>query len=112
MDKNKPQIVRHGEVILKNISALPVEAMLVKNTKEHIVAHSETGHHHIVKSKKPFGIYTYEGKTYLSIEDAMLVHEKTGKDVHTPHTLAPAFYEVIIKKSYNYYSKMMERVRD
>ena len=106
------QIIRHGEVILKPVS-LPKEAKLQKEVKDHIVAHSETGHHHRVKSKTPFGIYTLNGKTYLGvIEDAMLIHEKTGADVHTPHKLVPAVYEVIIKRAYNYYSKMMEKVRD
>ena len=111
----KPQIVRHGEVILKPVSELPKGATLIKEAKEYIVAHSETGHHHILKTatKKPFGIYSYEGKTYIgTIEDAMLVHAKTGQDVHTPHKIAPAFYEVVIKKSFNYYTKLMERVRD
>lgn len=107
-----PQIVRHGEVILKPVT-LPKEAVLKEESKDYIVAHSETGHHHRVQSKKPFGIYTLNGKTYIgTIGDAMLVHEKTGKDVHAPHTLAPAFYEVIIKKSYNYFTRALERVRD
>lgn len=109
------QIVRHGEVILKPINALPEGAVLTKEAKKYIVAHSETGHHHILKTetKKPFGIYTLNGKTYLGvIEDAMLVHAKTGQDVHAPHKIAPAFYEVVIKKSFNYYTKAMERVLD
>ena len=112
---NKPQIVRHGEVILKPIKSLPEGASLIKETREYIVAHSETGHHHILKTatKKPFGIYSLNGKTYIgTIEDAVLVHAKTGQDVHTPHKIVPAFYEVVIKKSFNYYTKLMERVRD
>jgi len=109
------QTVRHGELILRKIDALPKGAVLKEEVKEKILAWSETHHHHILKTetKKPFGIYTYEGKTYLGIiENAMLVHAKTGQDVHAPHKIAPAFYEVVIKKSYNYFSKIMERVKD
>lgn len=39
----KPQIIRHGEVILKP-SKLPKGAKLNKEDKKVIVAHSETGH--------------------------------------------------------------------
>jgi hypothetical protein len=112
--KMNPQIIRHGEVILKPVE-LPKEAVLVKEAKEYIVAHSETGHHHVLKTetKKPFGIYSYNGKTYLGvIEDALLVHAKTGQDVHAPHKIVPAYYEVVIKKSFNYFTRALEKVRD
>ena len=48
----KKQIVRHGEVILKPIAELPKEARLELETNIHIVAHSETGHHHVLKTKE------------------------------------------------------------
>ena len=48
----KTQIVRHGEVILKPITSLPKEAVLEKETNEYIVAHSETGHHHVLATKE------------------------------------------------------------
>ena len=112
---NKPQIVRHGEVILKPIKSLPEGASLIKETREYIVAHSETGHHHILKTatKKPFGIYSLNGKTYIgTIEDAVLVHAKTGKDVKKTTKIVTHFSQDVITKSFNYYTKLMERVRD
>ena len=110
----KPQIVRHGEVILKPIAELPKEAKLEKTTKKHIVAHSETGHHHtLVANKVDFKVYSWNGETYLEVPElSELMHEKTGKDVHKTHKIAPSFYRVIIKKAFNYFSKAMERVRD
>jgi hypothetical protein len=111
MNKN---IIRHGEVILKPISELPKEVKLQEESKKYIVAHSETGHHHVLEAKKEFKIYKTDlGEMYLEIpESAELWHQKTGKDVHTPHKVVPAFYKVIIKKSFDYFKGLMSRVRD
>lgn len=111
---SKPQIVRHGEVILKP-DTLPKEAKLVKETDKYIVAHSETGHHHVLEATdlSKFKVYTWNGETYLELkETATLLHEKTGKEVHTPHVIQPSVYKVIIKKAYDYFAKKMSQVRD
>ena len=99
---------------MKPVSALPEGVVLVKETKEHIVAHSETGHHHILKSDlSKFKVYSWNGDMYIEVPQmAELLHAKTGKDVHKTHKIAPSFYKIIIKKSFNYFSKAMERVRD
>lgn len=109
----KPQIVRHGEVLLKPVASLPVEAVLSKETKSHIVAHSETGHHHVLEATRDFKIYTLMGDTYLEIPSvATLRHEKTGKDVHTPHKIAPAVYKIVVKKEFDYFAGALRAVRD
>lgn len=111
----KPQIVRHGEVILKP-TTLPQGATLKEEKSKLVVAHSETGHHHVLATKtdlSKFKVFTWEGDTYVEVpEVSELLHEKTGKDVHSPHKIVPAVYKVIIKKSYNYFAKKMQRVRD
>lgn len=109
----KKHIVRHGEVILKQIDTLPKEVKLEKEINKEIIAHSETGHHHVLEAVKPFKIYSWNGERYLEVpEIAELWHQKTGKDVHTTHKIIPGFYKINIKKSYNYFSKLLERVRD
>ena len=109
----KPQIVRHGEVILKPISSIPQNAVLSKETKKYIVAHSETGHHHVLESIDNYEVFTSNGETYIKLGTVgTLFHEKTGKDVHKAHTIQPSIYQVVIKKSYDYFSKKMARVRD
>lgn len=108
----KSQIVRHGEVILYP-TTLPENAVLSKETKKEIVAHSETGHHHVLEAKQDFKIYTHLGNTYIELPTvAELWHQKTGKDVHAPHKIAPAVYKIVIKKEFNYFSGLLERVRD
>lgn len=109
----KPYIVRHGEVVLKQITALPKGVELVKEVKREIVAHSETGHHHVLESMKEFKIFTLKGDTYVEVpEYAELWHQKTGKDVHKAHKIVPGIYKINIKTNFNYFSKAMERVRD
>src|SRR3990167_6341066 len=102
----KPQIIRHGEVILKPISELPRGVKLVKESKKYIVAHSETGHHHVLTTDlSAFKVYSWNGETYLEVKElSELLHEKTGHEVHTPHKIVPAIYKIQIKKSYDYFA--------
>lgn len=112
----KPETVRHGEVILKPISALPENAVLKESTSETIIAHSETGHHHVLKTqvKNAVKIYTtIDGETFVEVGDiAQLLHKKTGKDVHKTHQVNPGAYKIILKKEFNYYEGIMKQVRD
>ena len=109
----KAQIVRHGEVILKPIDSLPQEARLEEETKNYIVAHSETGHHHVLESLENFKVYSFNGETYIEVPMlSKLLHEKTGKDVHKTHIITPSIYKVVIKKSFDYFKGVMSRVRD
>lgn len=111
----KPQIIRHGEVILKNISQIPKEAKLKEEKAKLVVAHSETGHHHILETTdmSKIKVYTWNGETYLEVpEIAKLWHQKTGNDVHTEHTIAPSAYKVVIKKEFDYFAGIMRQVRD
>lgn len=108
-----PQIVRHGEVILKPIDLLPKGAQFVESTKKHIVAHSETGHHHVLEATKEFKIYSFNGEKFIEIPTvAKLWHQKTGKDIHTPHKIAPSVYKIVIKKEFDYFEKVLRSVRD
>lgn len=110
----KPQIIRHGEVILKPISEIPTEAKLEKSQNKLIVAHSETGHHHILQTYvSKIKVYSWNGETYLEVpEIAKLWHQKTGDEVHTEHSVVPSAYKVVIKKQFDYFKGVLERVRD
>lgn len=112
-NKLKAQVIRHGEVIIKPIDSLPKGAILVEITNKKIVAFSETHHHHVLEAQKPFKVWTWNGETYLEVlEIAELWHQKTGKDVHAPHKIAPGFKKVQIKKVYDYFAKKMSLVKD
>ncbi len=110
---NKTQIVRHGEVILSPVDNIPTEAILKEEAKNYIVAHSETGHHHVLEAEKAFKIYTWNGETFIDIDHiGKLWHKKSGKDVHKTHEIQPAKYKVVIKKEYDYYAGAIRQVRD
>ena len=109
------QIVRHGEVILKPIDKIPSEAKLNNELEKVIVAHSETGHHHVLQTldMSKIKVYMFNGETYLEVPSiSELWHQKTGKDVHKTHKIVPATYKVVIKKAYDYFLKKLSQVRD
>lgn len=114
----KTQIIRHGEVILKPVNKLPKEAKLNNEDYKIIVAHSETGHHHILEVKdkvdvSKIKIYSWNGETYLEVPQiAELWHKKTGKDIHKTHTISPSIYKVVLKKEFDYFSGLLKQVRD
>lgn len=109
----KPQIIRHGEVILKPIDTLPTNAKLEKEEKKIIVAHSETGHHHVLEAPTNVKVYSWNGETYLEVPElSNLWHQKTGKDVHAPHKVAPSIYKIILKKEFDYFQGILRQVRD
>ena len=112
----KAEIIRHGEAILYPVSVLPKDAQLKEVNNEAIIAHSETGHHHLLKTKTKNAVKIYttlDGTTFVEVGDiAQLLHKKTGKDVHKTHNVNPGAYKIILKKEFNYYSGLMQSVRD
>jgi len=111
-------IIRHGEVILYPINKIPKEAELQQEVIETIVAHSETGHNHLLTIKDKIDmskikVFTWNGETYLDVPQiSELWHQKTGKDVHKAHRVVPSAYKVVIKKEYDYYKGIIRQVRD
>lgn len=116
MNYNKPETVRHGEAIMKVVDNIPKDAILKETTDSFIVAHSETGHNHVLRTqvKNAVKIYTtIDGEIFVEVGDiAQLLHKKTGKDVHKTHQVNPGAYKIILKKEFNYYSGLMQSVRD
>lgn len=107
---NKP--IRHGEVLL-----VPVDITPAGKTVKHqrfIVGHSETGHHHVLESKRKFEVITEQEKQELYIrlfEPAKLVHKKTI-DKHKTLTVAPGIYRVVHKTEYDPWQQVISRVFD
>lgn len=109
----KINIVRHGEVIMKPVVSLPAGAILKETLKRKVVAHSETGHHHVLTAIKDFKVYSLMGNTFIEIPSiAELSHQKTGKDVHKTHKITPAIYQIVIKNEFDYFEGILRNVRD
>lgn len=111
-------IIRHGEIVLKEVNALPEGAILKEESKDFIVGHSETGHHHrITVKEKPdmnkVKFYTAKDGEYVEVPAiAELWHEKSGEYVHKTIPLSPGIYKRQRKQEYDYFAGIMREVRD
>ena len=105
---------RHGEAMLKEVEAIPKGAKLVHEGKDFIVAHSESGHNHVLElKKKALRVYELDNELYLDVGDTgTLVHKKTGPDIHQPQTIEKGLYKIEIKREFDYFAKAMRQVRD
>lgn len=111
VNKLKILAVRHGEVLL-----LPVNKVLKGKTTQHkefIVGHSETGHHHVLKSKTEFTVQDIDkAMVYLQLfEPATLSHQKTVNR-HKDLVIPAGTYKVVHKQEYDPFAKIMRAVWD
>ena len=102
--------VTHGELVLIPIDTIPKGE--VKSSNKEILAHSETGHHHILEAEQEFELITSgEDRAVLIKEVAKLWHNKTF-DIHETRIIAPGAYIVKEKTEYNPLTKVIQRVFD
>lgn len=103
---NKP--IRHGEAML-----IPIKGKVGgKKHTSFIIAHSETGHHHVLESKTPFKVSQTDKDFLIQLfEPAKLVHKKEV-DKHKTLTVAPGKYKVVYKTEYNPWEGVISRVFD
>lgn len=104
--------VQHGEVWLQPVDKLPEGK--VQKTKEYIIGHSETGHHHVLESATEFEVMSGDDKHDLYVrlfEPAKLVHKKTY-DVHETKVITPGDYVVYQKTEYDPFREVVRAVFD
>lgn len=83
-----------GDIVFVQIPALPVglREKPAENGR-HVVAHSETGHHHFIDA---LGVKHYEASDpnvcYLSLESSSSVIHDRAWDTHAPVNLAAGCY--------------------
>jgi hypothetical protein len=100
--------IRHGEMLLVPIT----KKVTGKQHNEFIVAHSETGHHHVLESKKPFTVSQSDKEFLIELfAPAKLVHKKQV-DKHKTLSVAPGRYKVTYKNEYNPWEGVISRVFD
>jgi hypothetical protein len=93
-----------GDVLFRRIPELPVGAKEVEAKEgKHVVAHSETGHHHYLEVVPGLRRYVSSDPLigYLSVEGvgAEVVHARPW-DTHETMRLTPGIYEVRRQKEY------------
>jgi hypothetical protein len=126
MNKMTDRIIRHGEAVLINIAGMPSGAIGTES-RELIVAHSETGHHHVavgeVTSYTGFDVtairkqlteicYGHAEVTGLfRAQNARLEHRKAF-DQHATVTIPDGLWVITIKQQYDPFEKLIARTRD
>jgi hypothetical protein len=106
--KKKLKAIRHGEVMLVPIT----KHFTGQKHSSYIVGHSETQHHHVLESKKPFVVSQSDKEFLIELfEPAKLVHKKQV-DKHKTLPVAPGRYKIIYKNEYNPWEGVISRVFD
>lgn len=108
--KNGKRIsVMHGELWLQPIDDLPTG----ESTKHSmfVLAHSETGHHHVLQSDTEFTVVEGKDRSILLEEVATLFHQKTF-DIHETRVIAPGAYKTYYKSEYDPYNNTIRQIWD
>lgn len=86
-----------GDLMIRRIAALPTGLETVPSDGgRHVLAHSETGHHHVIDSRNARLLIdkTNAFIAYLDVaEESEIVHLR-DHDTHAPLTLPPGRYEI------------------
>lgn len=127
--KNKElekRMIRHGELTLFPLDELPEGVVEVRTVTQEVLAASESHHHHIAigditvfnnfdaaRLIKKLGLQSTAeiSGLYRFNKASKLEHQKTF-DKHETKPIVKGLYVGIIKKSYDYFAKRMENVRD
>ena len=92
-----------GDLCIRRIGAIPTNAMAQVGEDGHLIlAHSETGHHHIVleRSAQMFIDQTNAFIAYLNVAEPCVLEHLRSFDTHEPYALEPGFYEVRRQREY------------
>lgn len=107
---NKFGGVRHGEVALIPTNVTPDGKTLPKG--EYILAHSETGHHHVLEGTDFQVTENVDGRIFVQIfGDTALAHRKTH-DKHRTIVLPPSILERYEMTEYDPRSEAIRKVTD
>ncbi len=114
--KTFKKIAAQGEFVIIRIDAIPADVDMVDVDPEngsHIIAHSETGHHHVMDAlrvkaftpKKP-DIYTM----FLQVDEPTEVQHLRGWDTHESILVPTGNY--IVKRQREYTPEGFRKVQD
>ena len=111
--KKVKKMAAQGDVMFIRIAKIPNDAVAAKAEGKHfIVAHSETGHHHVVGSRNAQMLIdkTNQFIAYLKVSAPTEVEHQRSFDTHESLLLAPGDYE--IRRQREYVPEGFRRVAD
>lgn len=90
--------------IITKVLGLPENIKPVVETNgQYIIAHSETGHHHVVKAADYVELYVDEGNPfigYLVTEDVVFIEHLRSFDTHETLRVEPGIYRINRQREY------------
>jgi hypothetical protein len=102
-----------GDLMIRRIAAIPATARRAEPTDgHHILAHSETGHHHVIGSRSAQKLIdaTNDLIAYLDVASPDVIKHLRDFDTHEPILLTPGTYE--IRRQREYVAEGFRRVED
>lgn len=101
--KTVKNIAAQGDLFIRRVDEIPMDAKLaVGDGQFHIVAHSETGHHHVIERAraKLYQRADDEFIAWLEVEIGADVEHQRSFDTHETLHLPPGKYEIRRQREY------------
>ena len=111
--KKVKDMAAQGDVMFIRIDEIPSDAIKAKEENGNfIVAHSETGHHHVIDSRNAQMLIdkTNEFIAYIKVSKPTEVEHQRSFDTHESLLLEPGSYEV--RRQREYVAEGFRRVAD
>lgn len=96
-----------GDVLITRIQSLPENAVKVQRTSDtYVVAHSETGHHHVLDSNKVDFYHAMnddsvnEFVSYLKVNEDVELRHLRGFDTHESISIGEGLYRLNHQREY------------
>jgi len=98
-----------GDLLIRRIGNIPSDAKPVQPEKgEYVVAHSETGHHHVIEARPNVRLFTTDDPmvSYLQVVEAadkveVLIEHLRSFDTHRAIAVLPGNYEIRRQREYS-----------
>jgi hypothetical protein len=94
-----------GDMLIRRIDKLPADAVAAKSEgADYVLAHSETGHNHVVKKKPGVEFYQHANDNFIAwlvVDNTeCLVEHMRGFDTHETIKFPPGIYEIRRQREY------------
>lgn len=86
-----------GDVCIRRITEIPAHAIkAVPEAGAYVIAHSETGHHHVVKERGAQLLIDHTNAfiAWLDVAEPTVLEHLRSFDTHEPYRLEPGKYEI------------------
>lgn len=108
MTQTFKNIAAQGDILLRRIAELPKNLTMASVTNgQHIVAHSETGHHHVIEARPNVRVLNSDNPlvSYLEVIEAtdqaeVLLEHVRSFDTHETISISPGVYEIRRQREY------------